>query len=118
MNHVVYDWRELHQEEQPKLSDGYVAIMALRPGVWLVKGSGDYANPVTNGEGTKEDWKRAWYALDEDNNALRYERLRLRNALRALLNCPHIAERDPHPWSEPETETAVSQAWDVLEGEP
>jgi hypothetical protein len=46
--------------------------------------------------------------------ALEAENARLRNAVRALLNCPHISDRDPHPWSEPETEVAVSLALDAL----
>lgn len=33
----VSDWRELHQEEQPRLSEGYTAIRVSRPGVWLVR---------------------------------------------------------------------------------
>lgn len=42
------------------------------------------------------------------------ERGRLQNAIHALLACPNIADRDPYPWSEPETEAAVSIARDAL----
>lgn len=52
----TYDWRELHQEEQPRLSDGYTAIMASRPGVWLVQGPGP-VQPGDYHEGIEEGWK-------------------------------------------------------------
>ena len=35
---------------------------------------------------------------------------RLREAVRGILACPNIADRDPCPWSEPETEQAVKEA--------
>lgn len=49
--------------------------------------------------------------------ALTAENERLRAALCGLVACPHIADRDPHPWHEPETEVAVSIACDALKQE-
>lgn len=49
----------------------------------------------------------------------RVDRDRLRAAGRALLACPHIAERDTDPdWVDAETEAAVAEMRDALEGEP
>jgi len=45
---------------------------------------------------------------------LEAERDNLRSIIHALLNCPHIADRDPPPWHEPETEAAVSRAFTAL----
>lgn len=33
------DWQWLEQEEQPRLSDGYTAVMAVAPGKWMVRGA-------------------------------------------------------------------------------
>lgn len=52
-----------------------------------------------------------------DIDALMAERDNLRSIIRALLDCPHIADRDPHPWNEPETEAAVSRALSALANE-
>jgi len=55
-----HDWRELHQDEQPRLSDGYTAIMFMRPGLYHVKGPGPAKHPVPSGdyhEGIEEGWK-------------------------------------------------------------
>lgn len=45
-----------------------------------------------------------------DLDKLEAQRDRLRDALRALLDCPNIADRDAPPWHEPETESAVDEA--------
>jgi len=52
---------------------------------------------------------------EKDIDALMAERDNLRSIIRAFLACPHIADRDPHPWSEPETEAVVSRAHAALE---
>jgi len=44
------NWRELHQIEQPRLSDGYTAIQFIRPGLYMVKGGGPPKHPVPSGE--------------------------------------------------------------------
>lgn len=47
----------------------------------------------------------------------RTESMRLRAALRGLLQCPHIADRDIEPaWIEPETEDAIAIARAALNG--
>jgi len=53
-------WRKLHQDEQPRLSDGYTAVQYIRPGVYMVKGPGPAKHPVPSGdyhEGIEEGWK-------------------------------------------------------------
>ncbi len=34
------DWREIEQGHQPRLTDGYTAVRASKPGFWFVKGDG------------------------------------------------------------------------------
>jgi len=55
-----HDWREIRQDEQPRLSDGYTAIVFMQPGVYLVAGPGPERHPVRSGgyfEGIEEGWK-------------------------------------------------------------
>jgi len=47
---------------------------------------------------------------EKDIDALLAERDNLRSIIRALLDCPHIADCDPHP----ETEAAISRAMSAL----
>ena len=51
-----YDWRELHQNEQPLLSDGYTAIKYIRPGLYHVKGAG----PSETGDAPERIWAWPW----------------------------------------------------------
>lgn len=72
-------------------------------------GSGDF----TIGAKTKEEAIAAWNtrAPDPDLDAAEARIAELEAALRILLDCPHIAERDAEPaWIEPETEAAVAFA--------
>ncbi len=66
--------------------------------------------------------KDPYVQLDEALNelaTLRAENDRLRAAGRALLACPHIAERDTDPdWIDAETEAAVAELRAALKGEP
>lgn len=55
--------------------------------------------------------------LQGDLDRLRAEVARLREAICSLLACPHIADRDTDmEWGEVETEEAVEQAWQALNG--
>lgn len=59
MPRPAYDWRELHQQEQPRLSEGYTAIQYIRPGLYHVKGPGPPKQPAPSGdyhEGILEGW--------------------------------------------------------------
>ena len=40
---VVEDWREIEQQVQPRLADGYTAVAISKPGFWKVKGPGPAA---------------------------------------------------------------------------
>lgn len=58
-------------------------------------------------------------AIGEQVRRMRADRDRLRAAGRALLACPHIAERDTDPdWVDAETEAAVAEMRAALKGEP
>lgn len=37
MTVVSGDWQYIEQDEQPRLSDGYTAVMAVAPGKWMVR---------------------------------------------------------------------------------
>jgi len=52
---------------------------------------------------------------EKDIDALMAERDNLRSIVRAFLACPHIADRDPYPWQEPETEAVVDRAKNALD---
>ncbi|TQE91698.1 MAG: hypothetical protein FKY71_20135 [Spiribacter salinus] len=56
-------------------------------------------------------------SMSETLCALAVERDALRSIIRALLDCPHIADRDTYPWHEPETEAAVRRAYEALPDE-